>query len=97
MTQTSVKTRREFDEAFKRKAVKNWLHSGKSAAVIAKESGYSEITNAPLLPVAHSAATPFVWGMGDLGSSRIIAILPCKGWFSARVAPGVPAFHVSSE
>jgi transposase len=39
MTQTSVKTRRKFDETFKREAVQNWLNSGKSAAVIAQELG----------------------------------------------------------
>jgi hypothetical protein len=31
MTQTSVKTRRKFDEMFKREAVQNWLASGSSA------------------------------------------------------------------
>jgi hypothetical protein len=64
---------------------------------LANESGYHELTNAPILATAHSAATPFVWGMGDKGPSRIIAIMPYKGWFAAHVAPGVPAFHVSSE
>jgi transposase-like protein len=39
MTQTSVKVRRKFDEAFKREAVQNWLQSGKSAGVIAQELG----------------------------------------------------------
>ena len=39
MTQTTVKTRRKFDEAFKREAVNNWLASRKSAAVIAQELG----------------------------------------------------------
>jgi transposase len=39
MTQTSVKTRRKFDETFKREAVQNWLASGKSAEVIAQELG----------------------------------------------------------
>jgi transposase-like protein len=39
MTQTSVKSRRKFDETFKREAVQNWLQSGKSAAVIAEELG----------------------------------------------------------
>ena len=34
-----VKTRRKFDETFKREAVQNWLTSGKSAAVIAQELG----------------------------------------------------------
>src|SRR5438105_15585362 len=34
-----VKTRRKFDETFKREAVQNWLASGKSAGVIAQEMG----------------------------------------------------------
>ena len=38
---TPVKTRRKFDETFKREAVQNWLHSGKSADVIAQELGFS--------------------------------------------------------
>ena len=37
--ETSVKTRRKFDETFKREAVQNWLSSGKSAEVIAQELG----------------------------------------------------------
>lgn len=37
--ETSVKTRRKFDETFKREAVQNWLASDKSAAVIAQELG----------------------------------------------------------
>src|SRR5580704_12559542 len=39
MTQTCAKTRRKFDETFKREAVENWLASGKSAEVIAQELG----------------------------------------------------------
>jgi len=39
MTQTSIKTRRKFDETFKREAVNNWLVSRKSAAVISQELG----------------------------------------------------------
>ena len=39
MNQTSVKTRRKFDETFKREAVLNWRSSGKSVAVIAQELG----------------------------------------------------------
>lgn len=35
-----VKTRRKFDETFKREAVQNWLSSGKSAEVIAQELGF---------------------------------------------------------
>ena len=37
--QNVVKVRRKFDETFKREAVKNWLSSGKSADVIARELG----------------------------------------------------------
>ena len=37
--ETSPRVRRQFDETFKREAVQNWLASGKSAAVIAKELG----------------------------------------------------------
>ena len=37
--ENSVKTRRKFDETFKREALQNWLASGKSAEVIAQELG----------------------------------------------------------
>jgi transposase len=37
--QTPVRTHRKFDEDFKRQAVANWLASGKSAEVIARELG----------------------------------------------------------
>ena len=37
--ETSIKTRRKFDETFKREALNNWLASGKSAEVIAQELG----------------------------------------------------------
>ena len=37
--ENSVKTRRKFDETFKREAVQNWLSSGKSAELIAQELG----------------------------------------------------------
>ena len=39
MTSATNKTRRKFDETFKREAVQNWLASGKSAEVIARELG----------------------------------------------------------
>lgn len=38
---TAEKTRRKFDETFKREAVQNWLNSGKSAELIADELGLS--------------------------------------------------------
>ncbi len=37
--ETSVQTRRKFDQTFKREAVQNWLHSGKSAEVVGEELG----------------------------------------------------------
>ena len=37
--ENSVKTRRKFDETFKREAVQNWLNSGKSAEVVGEELG----------------------------------------------------------
>jgi len=37
--ENSVSVRRKFDPTFKREAVQNWLASGKSAEVIAKELG----------------------------------------------------------
>jgi transposase-like protein len=36
---SSVKSRRKFDETFKRDAVQNWRRSGKSAEVVAQELG----------------------------------------------------------
>lgn len=36
---SSVKSRRKFDETFKREAVQNWLNSGKSAEMVAQELG----------------------------------------------------------
>ena len=37
-----VKTRRKFDTTFKLESVRNWLGSGKSAAIVAKELGLTE-------------------------------------------------------
>ena len=39
LKESSVKTRRQYDETFKREAVQNWINSGKSAAVVAEELG----------------------------------------------------------
>jgi hypothetical protein len=64
---------------------------------LADESGYSEIAGAPLMVTSHSAATPFGWGMVNaLGSSRIIAFFPIKGWFMG-LPPGIPTLYISSE
>jgi transposase-like protein len=39
MKQTPVRVYRKFDATFKREAVLNWLHSGKSATVVGEELG----------------------------------------------------------
>ena len=39
MKETSVQVRGKFDETLKHEAVHNWLHSGKSAEIIAQELG----------------------------------------------------------
>jgi transposase-like protein len=62
MKQTSVQERRKYDETFKREAVLNWLHSGKSAAVVGEELGvnanllYSWRSLVAEIPVARAAA-----------------------------------------
>jgi transposase-like protein len=40
--ESPVRTRRKFDPTFKLEAVRNWLSSGKSAAIVAKELGVGE-------------------------------------------------------
>jgi hypothetical protein len=64
---------------------------------LAKESGYSEVEFAPLLAVGHSAATPFVWGMGEWNPARVFAIIPIKGWYPAHAPRGVPVFRMAQE
>ena len=62
----------------------------------AAASGYTEIATAPLIPVSHSAATPFGWGMAYYDIDRCIAFIPYKGWFSGAKG-GLPILHFSSE
>ena len=42
MKESPPRTRRKFDATFKREAVGNWLSSGRSAVVVAKELGLTE-------------------------------------------------------
>ncbi len=63
---------------------------------LAKESGYPEITDAPLLPIAHSAASPFVWGISSW-SERVFAGIPLKGYYAGGPAPNVPYLTIGSE
>ncbi len=71
-------------------------HIAQTLQNLADESGYTEIANVPLIATAHSAATPFVWGLANAMPERMIAIFPCKGWFFGLPA-NVPALHLSSE
>jgi hypothetical protein len=66
-------------------------------ADLAAESGYTEIKYAPLLPVGHSAATPFVWNLGMVRPDRVFAVLPYKGWIPGHAPEHMPVLHVSSE
>ena len=65
MKQTLVRVHRKFDETFKREAVLNWLHSGKSAAVVGEELGI----NANLL---------YAWRklVGEVAGARVAAAKP---------------------
>lgn len=65
------KTRRKFDAAFKLEAVRNWLASGKSAAVVAKELGLNEslfFSWRKLLPAADG-------GMAAAGRKPVVSDL----------------------
>ena len=62
-----VRTRRKFDTTFKVEAVRNWLGSGKSAAVVAKELGLSEgllFAWRKLLPLAAAGGKASAGGAG---------------------------------
>jgi hypothetical protein len=63
---------------------------------LANDSGYTELKFAPILVVGHSAASPFVWGLGSQLPARVFAAIPYKGYFLG--APdGLPILYVSSE
>src|SRR5476651_1106693 len=71
MKQTSVREHRKFDETFKREAVLNWLHSGKSAAVVGEELGINAsllYAWRPLVPevVSRGRATAKPGSVADL-------------------------------
>jgi hypothetical protein len=69
----------------------------KVLADLARESGYGEIEFAPLLLEEHSAASPFVWGMQQEMSPRIIAAIPLKGFRVPGNVGTIPNLQVSSE
>ena len=60
MKQTAVLERRKFDQTFKREAVLNWLHSGKSATMVGEELGINAnllYAWRKLIPVAEGRPT----------------------------------------
>jgi hypothetical protein len=63
---------------------------------LADDSGYVELKNAPILVVGHSAASPFVWGLGSQLPARVFAAIPYKGYFLGT-PDNLPILHVSSE
>jgi hypothetical protein len=66
--------------------------------LLAKESGYAEVENAPLLVTGHSAAGPFAWGMAAALPDRVFAALPYKNTIYKQYTPvGVPTLYVSQE
>jgi hypothetical protein len=64
---------------------------------LAVESGFAELDNAPMIVTGHSAASPFVWGMGAVAPDRVMALLPYKGYTVGLVPSGIPTLYVSQE
>jgi hypothetical protein len=63
---------------------------------LAETSGYTEIKSAPILVAGHSAASPFVWGLGWQLPARVFAAIAYKGFYLG--APdNLPLLHISSE
>ena len=65
--ESSVKSRRKFDETFKREAVQNWLHRGKSAEVVGEELGIT----ANLLYAWRKLVPAVAGGESDGGQARL--------------------------
>ena len=64
---------------------------------LADKSGYSELKNAPLMPVGHSSAGSFVWHLYRWDPSRIFAMLPFKTGAKDDGPAGIPVMMVESE
>lgn len=64
---------------------------------LADESGYHEVRFAPLMPVGHSSAGPFVWHLYKWDASRIFAMMPFKTAARNEGPEGIPVFDVNSE
>jgi hypothetical protein len=78
-------------------------------AALARQSGYSELTNAPLVPCGHSAAASMPWYIAAWKPERVIAgvsfsgqwpYVPDPDWappFSDRAIDSVPGIVVQGE
>jgi hypothetical protein len=64
---------------------------------LANESGYAELSQAPLLPMGHSSAGSFVWHLYEWDPSRIFAMMPFKTGLKNDGPSGIPIFDVNSE
>jgi hypothetical protein len=64
---------------------------------LAAESGFAELDNAPMIVTGHSAASPFVWGMGAVAPDRVMGLLPYKGYTVGLAPRGIPIMYVSQE
>jgi hypothetical protein len=79
---------------------------------LAKESGYDELSSAPIAPIGHSAAASFPWNFAAWAPERTLALVSLKGdaplttltgsgkpnpeW-GARTIDGVPSLMVMGE
>lgn len=64
---------------------------------LAEQSGYEEIRYAPLMPIGHSSAGPFVWHLYQWNPGRIFAMMPFKTAPREPAPDGIPIFDVNSE
>jgi hypothetical protein len=69
---------------------------------LATTSGYTEIAEAPLLPIGHSAGGGFAWGVPCWNKARVFGALPLKTGASWDVLKkgdmeGVPVLHLVGQ
>ena len=73
-------------------------------AAFADKTGYSELKYAPILPLGHSAASPFAWYVAAWKPQRTIALISLKGGVFPRpdfdpkaTIEGVPSLAITGE
>jgi hypothetical protein len=85
-------------------------HFNDMMSALAEQSGYDELTSAPVVPIGHSAAASFPWNFAAWNPSRTLAVLSVSGqwaygsapdqvpaWWSDRNADGVPGLVTMGE